>query len=198
MGDIMIIPFLISLIIIIITHEAAHLIIAKKCKCGVIKYSIGFGKPILFSKKIGNTIYQLTPWIFGGFCELKGELKSTRAKNSFINLPYRKKLSIAIAGCAVNIITGGLAMILGIILQIYHLYYFGYIALTLGITNWFLPIPCLDGGYALWYPVLIRIYGKEKGTKIFAKAVEISFKIIMLLNIACIPLLISLVMKGAL
>jgi len=194
----MIIPFLISLIIIIITHETAHLIIAKRCGCGVIKYNIGFGKPILFSKKIGNTIYQLTPWLFGGYCQLKGELKSTRAKNAFINLPYRKKLSIAIAGCAINIITGGLAMILGIILQIYHLYYFGYIALILGVTN-LLPIaPCLDGGYIVYFPLFIKLFGKKKGLIIFAKSVKISFLIIMILNVLCIPLLISLIMKGAL
>jgi len=49
--------FLFSLLIVVMTHEAAHLIVAKKCKCGVIKYSIGFGKPILFSKKFKGTIY---------------------------------------------------------------------------------------------------------------------------------------------
>jgi membrane-associated protease RseP (regulator of RpoE activity) len=180
-------------------HEAAHLIVAKKCGCGVIKYSIGFGKPILFSRKIGDTIYQITHWILGGYCELKGELKSTEKDNDdFINLPYRKKLAIAGAGCAVNIISGAIAIYFGLIFQIYYIYYFGYISLILGMTNWFIPIPCLDGGYALWYPLLTKIFGKERGTKIFAKTVHISFIIVMLLNIACIPLLIKLIMKGTL
>ena len=189
--------FLISLIIVIITHEAAHLIIAKKCKCGVEKYSIGFGKPILFSKKIKNTIYQITPWVFGGYCQLQGELASTNNKNDFVNLPYRKKLAIVIAGCAVNIILGLLIGFLGFIYKNYNLYYFGTISFTLGITNWIIPIPCLDGGYALWYPVLTRIFGKERGTKIFAKAVHISFVLVMIANIACIPLLIKLIKQGA-
>jgi len=190
--------FFISLILIIILHEASHLIIAKRCGCGVIRYSIGFGKPILFSKKIKGTIYQITPWIFGGFCELKGELIETNDKDAFINLPYRKKLAIAIAGCAVNIFSGTLAMIFGLRFHIYYLYYFGCISLALGISNWFIPIPCLDGGYALWYPILTKIFGKEKGTKIFAKLVRISFILIILVNIACIPLLIRLLRTGAL
>jgi membrane-associated protease RseP (regulator of RpoE activity) len=197
-GGKMIIPFLVSLLILIILHEAAHLIVAKKCGCGVLKYSIGFGKPILFSKKIKGTIYQITPWLLGGFCELKGELDSTKDKDAFINLSYRKKLAIAIAGCAVNMITGVLVMLIGIKFNIYYLSYFGYLSFILGATNWFLPIPCLDGGYALWYPILTRIYGKEKGTKIFAKAVQISFVIVMVLNIACIPLLIQFAIKGVL
>lgn len=192
----MIICFIVSLVIITIVHEAAHLIVAKKCKCGVIRYSIGFGKPVLLSKKIGNTIYQLTPWLFGGYCELKGELKATKVKNAFINLPYRKKLAIAIAGCAINIISGAIIMYIGLRFQIYNLYYFGYLSLALGVTNWFIPIPCLDGGYALWYPILIRKYGIKKGTKIFAKAVRISFILVIILNIVCIPYLIYLFKTG--
>lgn len=192
----MIFAFLISLIAIIILHETAHLIIAKRCGCRVLRYSIGFGKPVLFSREINGTVYQITPWIFGGFCELKGELNSSQEKNAFINLPYRKKLAIAIAGCAVNIFLGMLAIMLGLIFEIYYIYYFGYLSIVLGVTNWFIPIPCLDGGYALWYPILTIIFGKEKGTRIFAKAVQISFIFIIILNIMCIPLLISLIKLG--
>jgi membrane-associated protease RseP (regulator of RpoE activity) len=187
--------FLISLFIIIILHEAAHLITAKQCGCGVIKYSIGFGKPIIFSKKIKDTVFQITPWIFGGYCELKGELITSRAKNAFINLPYRKKFAIAVAGCAVNIFIGLLSMFIGKLTESYDFYYFGYISLALGVSNWFIPIPCLDGGYALWYPILTKIHGKNKGNKIFKRSVDISFKIIMFLNIICIPYIIYLLLK---
>jgi len=190
--------FLFSLLIVVMTHEAAHLIVAKKCKCGVIKYSIGFGKPILFSKKFKGTIYQITPWLFGGFCELKGELSKSRAKNAFVNLPYRKKVAIAGAGCAVNVLMGLIAILIGHCLSNYYFFYFGYLSLVLGLSNWFIPIPCLDGGYALWYPILTKMFEKNKGTKIFEKAVQISFKIIIVLNIMCIPLLIKLIRMGGL
>jgi len=191
------IAFLISLLIIVSLHELAHLIVAKLCGCGVEVYSIGFGKPYL-AKKIGTTEYRITPWLFGGYCKLKGELEITKEKDTFINMTYRKKLAISIAGCAINMITGALVFYLGLKFQTYYLYYFGYLSFILGATNWFLPIPCLDGGYALWYPILTKIFGQERGTKIFAKTVQISFIIIMALNIVCIPLLIQLIAKGAL
>jgi membrane-associated protease RseP (regulator of RpoE activity) len=189
--------FLVSLIIIIILHEASHLIVAKNCNCGVEVYSIGFGKPI-FQKKIRGTIYQIAPILFGGFCKLKGELEESSEKDAFINLSYRKKFAISIAGCAINMLLGLLFLFLGKILQNYNLFYFGYLSFILGATNWFIPIPCLDGGYALWFPILTHFYGYKKGIKIFAKAVSITFYIVILLNILCVPLLIKLIIEGAL
>jgi membrane-associated protease RseP (regulator of RpoE activity) len=167
------------------------------CGCGVVKYSLGFGKPVLFSKKINGTIYQVTPWIFGGFCELKGEINSTKAKGAFINLPYRKKLAILSAGCAINVLMGAVLFYLGLQLEIQSIWYFGYLSLALGLSNWIIPIPCLDGGWALWYPILTKIHGIKKGTAIFAKSVKISFVIVIILNILSIPWLVYLIMQGA-
>mgnify|MGYP001367729630 CR=1 FL=1 len=105
--------FLISLAVIICMHEAAHLLTAKHCKCGVEIFSIGFG-PALFKKKLGGTVYQIAPFLLGGFCKLKGELDATEEQDAFVNLPYSKKFSIVIAGCAVNVIFGALIMALGL------------------------------------------------------------------------------------
>jgi len=47
----------------------------------------------------------------------------------------------------------------------------------------------LDGSY----PILVgleKIYGKKKGYKLMEKIVKIGFVIIIILNFACIPLLI--------
>ena len=179
-----------SLLICIMLHELGHLIAAKMCKCTVIRYSIGFGKPILWSKKIGETIYQITLWLLGGYCELKDELYYSRSKRSFTNLPYSKKFIISIAGIVVNVVTGAIATFIGLALYNNTLITFGVISISLGLTN-ALPIaPCIDGGYIVFYPIYIKKYGKKQGILKFAKVSQISFKILMWLNIVSIPFMI--------
>jgi membrane-associated protease RseP (regulator of RpoE activity) len=179
--------FIVTLIIAIIIHEAGHLIITQLVGGKVETFSIGFGKP-LFSRKIQNITYQICPFLLGGYCKLKGELSYSRSKYAFTNLPYSKKLAIAIAGCAVNIIIGGIGIVLGRWLLNWNLFYFGYLNLVLGITN-LLPIPALDGSYPLLV-LLENKYGKKKGYDLMEKIVNIGFIIIMILNVLCIPWII--------
>ena len=181
--------FFISLVICIFLHELAHLVAAKYCKCKVEVFSIGFG-PAIFKKKIGETIYQIALIPIGGYNKLKDEVSYSRSKHAFTNLPYRKKMIIILAGCAINIITGVIAALIGHILFNYNLIYFGILSITLGISN-LLPIPALDGSY----PILVwleKLYGKKRGYAKMEKIVRVGFIIIMALNIACIPYLIYL------
>lgn len=189
--------FIVCLLIIVTLHELAHAIVAKLCGCGIEEIAIGFGKTI-YQKKINKILYKINIFLVGGYCKLKGEINSTKSKGAFINLPYRKKLAILSAGCAINVLMGAVLFYLGLKLEIQSIWYFGYLSLALGLSNWIIPIPCLDGGWALWYPILTKIHGIKKGTAIFAKAVKISFIIVIILNILSIPWLISLILKGAL
>jgi len=186
--------FLLSLLLIVVMHEAAHAIVATICKCKIESITLGFGKTLL-KKKIGSIVYELKLLPFGGSCNLKGEIEETRSKYAFVNLPYHKKFLIAIAGCTMNIICG-IFMILGLKIQSIFLYYFGFLSLLLGCINLLPIVPCLDGGYIVWFPLLTKIYGKKKGFKIFSKLVKITFKIVLWLNILCIPYLIYLFTKG--
>jgi membrane-associated protease RseP (regulator of RpoE activity) len=173
----------------VIVHEFGHLIAAKLCGCGVPVYAVGFGK-ILFHKKVGKTDYQLRLLPLGGFCELEGELVKSRKRTAFTNLIYRKKLIISAGGCIVNIAMGLIVGFIGLKLCKPDLVYFGIISVALGIMN-LLPIaPCLDGGYIVFFPLCMKIWGKTKGLKIFEKMVKISFKIVMWINYLCIPWLI--------
>jgi len=185
----MIIQFLTSLYICVIVHEFGHLIAAKLCGCGVPTYAVGFGK-ILFQKKIGKTTYQFRLLPLGGFCELEDELTESNNSTAFTNLRYIKKLFISAAGCAVNIISGLIVGLIGLKTLNQNLFYFGTISVSLGIMNLIPIIPCLDGGYIAFFPLCMKIWGKEKGTLIFAKMVKISFKIVMWLNYLCLPWLI--------
>lgn len=187
--------FLISLLITIITHEFGHLIAAKLVKCKVEVFSIGFGKE-LFSFIYKGTKYRLALFPLGGYNKLKDETCISQDKYAFTNLRYRDKLIIVSAGCLINVIMGIICLYIGEKSNIYNLIYFGWISLTLGITN-MLPIPALDGSY----PILVwleKLYGKQKGYAIMGRICKWGFNILMVVNILCIPFLIRMIMKGQL
>jgi membrane-associated protease RseP (regulator of RpoE activity) len=192
----MILLFLISLIICIFCHEFAHLITAKKCGCGVLVFSIGFGKPI-YSFEWKKTRYNFTPFLLGGYCKLEGELDGkSNSPIAFTNLSYRKKLMIALAGVTTNMLMGSMIFLIGRFIHCYTLTYFGYLSFLLGLTN-AIPFPALDGSY----PILVwleKFYGKEKGYKLMGIVCKWGFIILMILNILCIPYLIHLIKQGIL
>lgn len=182
--------FILSLIIIIFFHEMGHLISAKMVGCGVEKFSIGFGKP-WFSIKLGGTVYQIAPWLFGGYCALEGETAGSKSPSAFSNLKYRNKVIMITAGCVVNIVMGLIALAIErFYVQSYPLYTFGQLSLWLGITN-LIPFPALDGSY----PILVwleKFMGKEKGYELMGKIVGVGFVILMILNIASVIFLLWL------
>lgn len=152
-------------------------------------FSIGFGKKII-GKQFGSTYYQLAWLPLGGYNKLKDEIKFSKDKNTFTNLKYRHKLAIASAGCIINILSGLIAFLIYTYIHIKFIYMFGFISLSLGIGN-LLPIAqCVDGGYIVYMPLYLKFLGQEKGLKIFNQHSKISFKIIMLLNIASIIFLV--------
>lgn len=66
-----VVPILILGILILI-HELGHFLLAKKCKVGVVSFSIGFG-PAILSKKVGHTTYKIAPIPLGGYVQMVGE-----------------------------------------------------------------------------------------------------------------------------
>jgi len=172
---------LVSLLICVGAHELAHLFAAKLVGCGVLIYSVGFGKPY-YQITFKGTQYRISPWLLGGYCQLEGELEYTRKKEAFISLPYKKKLIVSLAGIATNVAMGLIATALGNYLNNVYLLYFGFLSFWLGITN-LIPIPCLDGGYCFYYPILTKKFGYKKGTIIFASWVKSTFKAIMWINV---------------
>lgn len=191
----MIIAFLISIIIIIFFHELAHLLVAKKCGCGVDIFSIGFGRPF-YRKEYKGTIYQITPLLLGGYCKLRDELVLSSDKTAFPNQPYHKKVFIALAGVGINMIMGLIIFFIGRLFHSYILVYFGYLSFLLGATN-AIPFPALDGSY----PILVwleKFMGKDRGYKMMGLICKVGFAILIALQIVCLPYLILMIKRGAL
>lgn len=176
--------FIISLVLIIIIHELSHLFTALFCKADIEVISIGFGKPF-YSFYCGNIRCNITPYLFGGYVQLKDEMKFSKEKDAFTNLTYTKKVAIALAGVIVNVILGLLCAIVALKINYYTLFYFGLLSLMLGISN-ALPIPGLDGSYPIFI-LLEKFFNKEKlyavGNKLFSKII----KILIIINIVTIP-----------
>ena len=91
--------------ILIIIHEAGHMIVAKKCKVKVNEFSIGFG-PLIWKKQGKETKYTIRLIPLGGFCSMEGEDERSENEGSFSKASIPKRLVIVFAGAAVNIIFG--------------------------------------------------------------------------------------------
>ncbi len=169
--------FIVACLLGIAIHEFAHFIVAKSVGCGVETFSIGFGKGLI-KKKIGETTYQITPWLVGGYVQLKGELDVTRSKYALCNKRYFQKLAIVLAGVTANFILGGLLMLFGNTFW----YDVGWLNVLLGLCN-IIPFPALDGSYVFLF-LLEKIYPKKKAYRAIRAFVNIGMILLNLLQLA--------------
>jgi len=176
--------FLTALLITITIHELAHFVASKLVKCEAEVVSIGFGKPI-YSFYRGNTRYNISPILLGGYVKLEGELEQSDSPTAFMNLTYTKKIIITLAGCFVNLLFGFGWLYLGSWLNNYMIFYVGFFNIITGLGN-LLPIPGLDGSY----PIMVwleKLIGKEKSTIILKKVVTIIVRVLLIINALLLP-----------
>src|SRR3990167_2082033 len=102
LGSILI--FLVVLSILVLVHEFGHYWTAKKN--GVWVEEFGFGlPPRVWGKKIGETIYSINLFPFGGFVRLHGESEEegiTNVKRAFLYRNKKTRALIVIAGVVMN------------------------------------------------------------------------------------------------
>ncbi|MDR1037129.1 MAG: RIP metalloprotease RseP [Deltaproteobacteria bacterium] len=108
------VSFVVLLIILIFVHELGHFLAAKLLGVGVERFSLGF-PPKLWSRKIGETEYQLAVLPLGGYVKLVGEepgveLPPEDLKRSFNNKPFWVKSIVVLAGPAFNLVFAALAL----------------------------------------------------------------------------------------
>lgn len=88
----------ISLLLLVITHELGHFLVAKKFGIKVEEFGIGY-PPRIWGKKIGETIYSLN-WIpFGAFVRIYGhEERIYNDKRSFSSKPIWQRALVILGG----------------------------------------------------------------------------------------------------
>jgi len=101
-----IIIFILVLSVLVLSHEFGHFIVARKS--GIKVEEFGFGlPPRLWGKKIGETIYSINAFPFGGFVKLHGEQEEdlkTDTGRSFLHKSKKVRALVVIAGVVMNFI----------------------------------------------------------------------------------------------
>jgi len=104
------IVFLAVLSLLVLAHELGHFLMAKKVGVKVEEFGLGY-PPRILAKKIGETVYSLNLFPFGGFVRLYGEeqretgRRLTRAtRRAFWAQSKKGRLAIITAGVLANFI----------------------------------------------------------------------------------------------
>jgi regulator of sigma E protease len=97
---------------LIFVHELGHFLVAKALGVKVVRFSIGFG-PRLFGFQRGETEYRIALLPLGGYVKMAGddpseELAPEDRGRGFLEQPPWRRLVIAVAGPAANLIFPGL------------------------------------------------------------------------------------------
>jgi len=97
---------IVGLAVLIVVHEAGHMVVARWCGMRVDRFSIGFG-PAIVKFQRGETIYQISAIPFGGFVQIAGlnpgdENIRPDDPRSYPNRPVYQRLLTIFAGPGTN------------------------------------------------------------------------------------------------
>ena len=104
-----VVAFIVALGVLIAVHEWGHYRVAVACGVKVLRYSVGFGKPLLrwTSKKTG-TEYVVAALPLGGYVRMLDEREAEVAPEekhlAFNNQPLRSRAAIVAAGPVANLV----------------------------------------------------------------------------------------------
>lgn len=104
-----VIAFIVALGVLITFHEFGHYWIAKRCNVKILRFSIGFGRPI-YKKIFGQdgTEFVIAAMPLGGYVKMlderEGEVKKEELPRSFNYKPLWQRFLIVLAGPTFNFI----------------------------------------------------------------------------------------------
>jgi regulator of sigma E protease len=102
--------FLVAIGILVAVHEFGHYWVAKKLGFKVLRFSIGFGKPLVMrvGKDADRTEYCLAAIPLGGYVKLlderEGEVSPQELHRSFTRRPVLHRIAVLLAGPAMNLL----------------------------------------------------------------------------------------------
>jgi regulator of sigma E protease len=101
------VAFIIALGLLIVVHEYGHYLVARLCGVKVLRFSVGFGRP-LFARKIGadDTEWVVAAIPFGGYVKMlderEGDVAPHEAPRAFNRQSVWRRFAIVAAGPLAN------------------------------------------------------------------------------------------------
>lgn len=108
------VAFLVAISILVAVHEFGHYWVAKKLGFKVLRFSIGFGKPLYtrVGKDADRTEYCIAAIPLGGYVKLlderEGEVAAAEVHRSFTRRPISHRIAVLLAGPAMNLLFASL------------------------------------------------------------------------------------------
>jgi regulator of sigma E protease len=104
--------FVLTLGILIVVHEYGHYWVARKCGVKVLRFSIGFGRPIArWVRGLDRTEWVIAAMPLGGYVRMLDErdpdcapIAPAELSRSFNRQPVSKRIAIVLAGPAANLL----------------------------------------------------------------------------------------------
>src|SRR5690554_3113402 len=100
--------FLVALIILVTVHEFGHFYVARRCGVRVLRFSVGFGKPLFSWRDKQGTEYSVAPIPLGGYVKMlderEGNVPPEELDKAFNRKSVGRRIAIVAAGPIANFI----------------------------------------------------------------------------------------------
>ncbi|PWT73986.1 MAG: RIP metalloprotease RseP [Proteobacteria bacterium] len=102
-----VVAFVVALGTLIVVHELGHYLVARLCGVKVLRFSVGFGRP-LFSRRVGRdrTEWSVAAFPLGGYVKMlderEGEVAPEELPRAFNRQPVHKRFAVVLAGPLAN------------------------------------------------------------------------------------------------
>lgn len=103
------IPFALALGLLILAHELGHYLVARWCGVKVLRFSIGFGRPLLsWTAGADRTVWALAAFPLGGYVKMlderEGEVAPEELYRAFNRQSVAKRFAVVAAGPIANFV----------------------------------------------------------------------------------------------
>jgi regulator of sigma E protease len=103
-----IVAFIVATGILVAVHEYGHFVVARKLGIRVLRFSIGFGRPLWLRRARDGTEYAVSSIPLGGYVKLLDEreapVPAAEASRAFNRQPVWKRISVLCAGPLFNLL----------------------------------------------------------------------------------------------